>query len=259
MSLPSLPEPRHELGDGSAGAPHGAVACVEIGGGGVQTVILGDGEPIYREGARPPADLPLLIAVPGLLDGHIVVAASNLGWYHADPVEMLGLSGPAALVRGDAEAAALGEAALRGGDALNGLVYVGLGTGVGGAVVLDGRVAADNLFGHMPGFGDVECSCGQTGCLETVAAGWALPYPVLSETVSDIARAVARAVTAEPLATPGLVVLAGGLVRRHPELVTQVAAELPDRVIEPSAAPAQAKSAAPWGLAHAFAAADAAA
>lgn len=225
------------------------VACIEVGGGGIETVVLGGPLPEVIPGAQPPEGLPILLAVPGLLDGDRVVAASNLGWLDVDPSQALGLSRPAELVLNDAEAAALGESALRDGVALT---YVGLGTGVGGAVVHDGRVIGANLLGHGGSFGDALCPCGRTGCLETVAAGWALPDPLNADAYLAIAAAVALAVRAEPLATAPLVVIAGGLSRRHPGLVDAVGAALPDRRVEPTAAPAEVKSAAAWGLALAY-------
>ncbi|MFZ7087481.1 ROK family protein [Curtobacterium sp. RRHDQ10] len=50
-----------------------------------------------------------------------------------------------------------------------------LGTGVGGALLLggvlfDGPRGAAGEIGHVPGFGDARCTCGQTGHLETLAA-----------------------------------------------------------------------------------------
>ncbi|MCZ2828809.1 ROK family transcriptional regulator [Modestobacter sp. VKM Ac-2986] len=61
------------------------------------------------------------------------------------------------------------------------LLYVGGGTTIAAAVVVDGRVyrGANGLsgaIGHIPvaGSGDVVCACGQTGCLEAVAGGTAL-------------------------------------------------------------------------------------
>jgi predicted NBD/HSP70 family sugar kinase len=226
------------------------VACVEVGASGCQSTIV-DGDTFRRlDGVDVPAGRPLLLAVPGLIDGPRVLAASNLGWYDVDPVQKLGLSGTAALLLGDAEAAALGEYALRG--AGTDLLYVGLGTGVGGAVVRDGQVV-DNLLGHLPGFGDRPCRCSQVGCLETVAGGWALPRPLSEDDACRVAVAVAEAVRAEPLATSvGLVVVAGGIAARHPEIVAGIAAALVDRTVQPTAAPADAKSASAWGLLHAF-------
>lgn len=234
-----------------ASHPTAPVACVEVGGGSTQTVLLGDGELRVLDGAVPSAGVPLLMAVPGLIDGDRVLAASNLGWFDVDPAQSLGLGRSASLLLNDAEAAALGESALRGGAPL---VFIGLGTGVGGAVVHSGPVvAAANLLGHTTGFGDALCPCGRTGCLETVAAGWALPDPLPAARIAPLAAAVARAVRLEPLADPPLVVVAGGLARRYPAVVDALAAELPDRDVQPTAAAPSLKSAAAYGLAVAYA------
>lgn len=230
--------------------PSVPVACIEVGGGSTQTVVLAGSSPLVLPGVVPPPGLPVLLAVPGLIAGDRVLAASNLGWWDVDPAEQLGLDRPAALLLNDAEAAALGESALRDGVDL---VFVGLGTGVGGAVVRDCAVVGTNLLGHGGSFGEALCRCSLTGCLETVAAGWALPDPLRDKDISPVATAVAQAVRDQPLADGLLVVVAGGLARRHPALVDTVALALPDRVVEASAAPAGVKSAAAWGLALAYA------
>lgn len=225
--------------------PTAQVACVEVGGGGLETVLLGpDGAVIQADGLAVPQGVPLLIAVPGLVSGGRVIAASNLGWFDVDPAQQLGLNGPAVVVCNDAEAAALGESALRDGEP--DLVFLGLGTGVGGAVVIGGEATA-NLFAHTRGFSRLTCTCGRTGCLETVAAGWALPDPLEPSTLSAMAEALAGAVQREPRATPELVVLAGGITARHPQLIPLLHDLLPGRVIEGTAAPGT-KSAAAWGL-----------
>lgn len=51
-----------------------------------------------------------------------------------------------------------------------------LGTGVGGSFMLDGKLwsgrrGAAAEIGHMPGFGDLPCTCGGRGHLETLASG----------------------------------------------------------------------------------------
>jgi predicted NBD/HSP70 family sugar kinase len=232
-----------------AEGPATSVACVEVGASGCQSTIV-DGDVLRRvDGVDVPAGRPLLLAVPGLIAGPRVIAASNLDWYDVDPVEKLGLTGEAAVLLGDAEAAALGEYALRG--AATDLVYVGLGTGVGGAVV-HGDVVVDNLLGHLTGFGSAPCRCTQIGCLETVAAGWALPRPLPDEAISAVAKSVAAAVAAEPRADVELVVVAGGLAARYPALVDLIGKHLPSHRVEPTAAPPDAKSASAWGLLHAF-------
>ena len=59
------------------------------------------------------------------------------------------------------------------------LAYLNLGTGLASAVVRDGVVVrgidgAAGEIGHLPVGGDAPCTCGQVGCLETVASGSAL-------------------------------------------------------------------------------------
>lgn len=60
------------------------------------------------------------------------------------------------------------------------VVGIYIGTGVGAAVVLDGKLlegknGAELDLGHIPYFGgDVKCSCGKTGCCECYASGWRL-------------------------------------------------------------------------------------
>ncbi|WP_404389885.1 ROK family protein [Humibacillus xanthopallidus] len=59
------------------------------------------------------------------------------------------------------------------------LAYLNLGTGLASAVVRGGVLVrgidgAAGEIGHLPVGGDVSCTCGQVGCLETVASGTAL-------------------------------------------------------------------------------------
>jgi predicted NBD/HSP70 family sugar kinase len=222
-----------------------ALACVEVGGSGAQTVLFGpEAPPRYVEGVHVEGVSHAALAVPGIVAEGRVVAASNLDWWDVDPAEQLGLSKPFDLVINDAEAAALGESELRDGADVT---VVTLGTGVGGAVVRGGAVVAGNLFGHASRFSDRDCPCGRTGCLETVAAGWALPRPLTDEDVERAGDAIARAIDSEPAADTETVVVAGGLARVYPALVETIAGRL-ERDVRPSAAPHQAKSAAAWGL-----------
>lgn len=230
------------------------LACVEVGGSGCQTVVFDGDEWQMLDGAHRPSGATLAIASPGLVEGHRVLVASNLDWYDVDPAAELGLEGAVSVLLNDAEAAALGEAALRHGTNSDGLgpdlVFVGVGTGVGGATVSNGEVVAANLFGHASGFSEGACRCGRVGCLETVAAGWALPTAIDAGRLVLVARALAEAIERDRTATPELVVVAGGLTRANPALVTALQAELADRRVEPSAAPDGAKSASAWGLRH---------
>jgi glucokinase len=74
-----------------------------------------------------------------------------------------------------------------------------LGTGVGGALWLDGRLyegphGAAGEIGHVPGFGDLPCSCGGRGHLETLASGRSIGARYADRTGRvATAREVARA------------------------------------------------------------------
>lgn len=225
-------------------SPPSTLACVEVGGSSTQTVLFEGGRTRVLDGAHQPPGATLAVAVPGLVSPDGRTTASNLGWWNADPVHELCLAGPAALVVNDAAAAALGESGLRGGQDV---VYVGLGTGIGGAVVRRGSVT-DNLFGHRGGHGDRLCPCGQLGCLETVAAGWALPDALSTAHVDAVVGHLARALADEPLAHDAPIVVAGGLARRYPAVIAGLASVLVDRQVEASRAITGAKSAAAWGL-----------
>ena len=78
-----------------------------------------------------------------------------------------------------------------------------LGTGVGGAIALDGLIftgqrGAAGEIGHTPGYSDIVCTCGQVGHLETLASGRSISARygertgaaefVSSEQVADRAR-----------------------------------------------------------------------
>jgi glucokinase len=80
----------------------------------------------------------------------------------------------------DARAAALGESMFGAGKGVGTMAMFTLGTGVGGGVVVDGRLRLGPLgaageIGHIcvePG--GLTCGCGCRGCLETIASGPAL-------------------------------------------------------------------------------------
>src|SRR5919199_607185 len=81
----------------------------------------------------------------------------------------------------DVNAAALGEARYGAGRGLDSFLFVAVGTGLGGAIVVGGRVmrgatGTAGEIGHVPVFGaeDVVCSCGRSGHLEAVVAAPAI-------------------------------------------------------------------------------------
>lgn len=116
------------------------------------------------------------IGVPGPVDSNgVIYKAANLGWgVFSIKEELTGLLGGIRVEAGnDANVAALGEMWRGGGRGYDNMVAVTLGTGVGGGIIVDGKIltgakGAGGEIGHIL----VEeqetevCGCGKTGCLE---------------------------------------------------------------------------------------------
>ena len=115
------------------------------------------------------------IGVPGPVrnDG-VVLNCVNLGWGIINVAEELGrLTGLAVKVGNDANVAALGEMWQGGAKGSKDVIMVTLGTGVGGGIIVDGKIVAGyngagGEIGHITVNNDeIEpCNCGQYGCLE---------------------------------------------------------------------------------------------
>lgn len=184
---------------------------IDIGGTGIKGIIIrGDGEEICR--GSIPTDVSsgealcdcivtlinkLLseiggykmdikgvgIGCPGLIDsknGVVVFAGNlNLSYYSlGDAVsEKVGL--PVRLTN-DANAAALGEAKFGAGKKYDNSILVTLGTGIGGGIVIDGKIfeggkSAGAEIGHMViERGGRFCTCGRRGCFEAYCSARAL-------------------------------------------------------------------------------------
>lgn len=84
------------------------------------------------------------------------------------------------IVENDANCAALGEWWTGAGKDISSLVMITLGTGVGGGIILDGKLwsGADGMggeVGHMTVYPDgALCNCGNYGCLESYASATAV-------------------------------------------------------------------------------------
>lgn len=101
-------------------------------------------------------------------------------------------------VENDVNAFLLGEAAHSDGE-VGDVLGVMLGTGVGGAVIIDGALrhgpnGAAGEIGHTPGYSTLACTCGQVGHLETLASGTSigLRYAERSGSAGCTARDVAE-------------------------------------------------------------------
>ena len=200
----------------------------------------------------------------------IVRFAPNLpGWRDVPLCDRLsGALGMPVRVLNDVQAATVGDWAYGAGRGARDLVCLFVGTGVGGGAVVAGRLASGAAgsageFGHTTiALGGRRCRCGNYGCVEAYAGGWAIAERAESIAVSgdpradelvrlagdihDItARTVAQAATAgDPLAreiledvvralgacavsivnaiNPSVLILGGGVVEGVPTLVGAV-------------------------------------
>ena len=119
------------------------------------------------------------VVVPGIIDvpRGVVRAAPNVGWFDVPLRHRLTeLTGWPGIVAHDVRSGGLAEWRTGAGVGAANLLFLPLGTGIAGAMVVDGRlVDADGYAGEIghiavPAAGDAVCLCGQRGCLETVAS-----------------------------------------------------------------------------------------
>ena len=123
------------------------------------------------------------IGSPGTIDSKrgVIVFSNNIYWKNVplakEIQKRLGL--PVAITN-DANAAALGEQFCGAGKKYQSLVFITLGTGVGGGIVLDGELfegyrSAGTEIGHeVIRVGGEKCTCGRRGCFEAYSSATAL-------------------------------------------------------------------------------------
>ncbi|WP_345667282.1 ROK family protein [Streptomyces similanensis] len=224
----------------ATGRDHGPDAVVEnILGFAAELRALGAerfGEPAAAAG----------VAVPGIVDEERGVAAyaANLGWRDVPLRDLLTerLGGIPVALGHDVRTGGLAEGRIGAGKGADRFFFVPLGTGIAGAIGIDGRVEAGahgfaGEIGHIvvrPG--GTPCPCGQNGCLErfasasAVSQAWAEACGDPQADAADCAKAVesgdARArtvwqeavdaladglVTALTLLDPRTLIIGGGL------------------------------------------------
>ena len=124
------------------------------------------------------------LAMPGFVmtNENKVVFAPNLHAIEGVPLkdEIEGRTGLSVTVENDANAAAWGEFRFGAGSEVGHLVFITLGTGVGGGVITDGVLlrgaqGAGAELGHVTiQATGPRCGCGNHGCLEALASGTAI-------------------------------------------------------------------------------------
>lgn len=119
------------------------------------------------------------LGVPGaVLEDRYVKPCVNLNGWGGDVAGMLSeLCGFPVKAVNDANAAALGEMWRGGGEGCDNVVFVTLGTGVGGGIIVDGKLLS-GVHGAAGELGHIKmnphetecCGCGKKGCLEQYAS-----------------------------------------------------------------------------------------
>ncbi|MBB6173744.1 glucokinase [Nocardiopsis mwathae] len=110
------------------------------------------------------------------------------------------------VVENDANASAWAESRVGAGRGVDDIIVVNLGTGIGGAIILDGtlhrgRYGIAGEFGHMTVVpGGHRCECGNRGCWEQYASGNAVTRDAreLAAADSPVARGLIHAVGGDP-------------------------------------------------------------
>ncbi|MFJ2259766.1 ROK family protein [Streptomyces sp. NPDC087844] len=205
------------------------------------------------------------VAVPGIVDADrgIAAYAANLGWRDVPLRNLLSerLHGVPVALGHDVRTGGLAEGRIGAGRGTDRFLFVPLGTGIAGAIGIDGRVEAGahgfaGEIGHVvvrPG--GAPCPCGQHGCLEryasaaAVSEAWAEACGDRDADAADCAKAVesgdtrARTVwqdavdaladglvTALTLLDPGVLIIGGGLAEAGETLFTPLRAAVERRV-----------------------------
>jgi glucokinase len=177
-------------------ADQGADAVVDRMVGLIELVIA---DTTAATGAGRDACLGVGVGAPGPLDRErgIVITTPNLGWTDFPLRQVIGdRVGLPATLDNDANCATLGEwwqGAARGGRNVVGMT---IGTGIGGGLILDGRLyhGSSDMAGEI-GHTTVDltgrrCKCGNYGCLEAYASGPSIAERAREALAGDTASAL---------------------------------------------------------------------
>jgi len=120
------------------------------------------------------------VAIPGLVNRETdrVLISMGLPSIARDDIhsELMKATGLRVELENDANAAAYGEYKAGAGREGRNLFYIGIGDAIGGALILDGKlwIGASGCAGEVGHITinteGIQCECGNTGCLETVAS-----------------------------------------------------------------------------------------
>lgn len=140
------------------------------------------GEVVAHE--NPSQDIAVGVVVPGMIDSNagVVYFGPNIPGWHDIPLRAMLESrlNRTVFIGNDANSAALGESRFGSGRGSKDMIYIALGTGVGGGVISHGHIVGGKRgFGGELGHVSIDptgprCSCGGIGCIESFVGGWAI-------------------------------------------------------------------------------------
>jgi glucokinase len=156
------------------------------------------------------------LAVAGAIDSRkgIITASPNLLGWHDIPLRDIVKKRYRVdtFLINDANAAALGEHCFGVGWGVNNLILLTLGTGIGGGIIINGKLysgqnGSAGEIGHMTiDINGPKCKCGNTGCLEVLASGTAVTEAAVrrisrgeKSTITDIVKGKIEDITAEKI------------------------------------------------------------
>lgn len=201
------------------------------------------------------------VVIPGIIDegSGVVRSSANIGWrdfplrgHLAQHTEL-----PVAIGH-DVRAGGLAESVLGAGQGERDMLFLALGTGIAGAMIMDGKPFSGGGYGGEIGHMQLDpsghlCGCGSRGCLETIASASAvgrryseragvptsaaevarrvqIREPLAVEIWTDAVNALASAIMAyRSICAPAQVVIGGGLAESGETLLGPLRTEVDRR------------------------------
>jgi len=239
----------------------------ERGAEAVVTAILDFAAELYAHGERAygTGAAAAGVAVPGIVDeaGGIAVYSANLHWTDLPLRDLVSerLGGIPVALGHDVRSGGLAEGRLGAGNGADRFLFLPLGTGIAGAIGIDGRIEA-GAHGYAGEIGHIvvrpggrACGCGQHGCLEAYASAgavsrsWARASGDPDADAAGCARAVAAGdpaaaavwreavealadglVTGLTLLDPRVLIVGGGLAEAGDTLFGPLRAAVEERI-----------------------------
>ncbi|GHH73256.1 ROK family protein [Promicromonospora soli] len=158
------------LASATAPTPSGGEAMLDVSADLVARATASAGTPVAAVG----------VGAAGVVDpgtGEVLAASDSfVAWVGTNlRAGLASRTGLPVTAANDVDSFLVGEATWGAVRGVRSAAGIALGTGVGGALWLNGALyrgaGAAGEIGHMPGFGDARCTCGQRGHLETLASG----------------------------------------------------------------------------------------